>query len=378
MRIFNDINNLAKAEEWNIDTFQSSFMEIDGIQTNLLWETSPINSDVEFSLVIPTFSRFNSVLNALQSALNQKGYKRIWEILIIDNTSFDDKCVNRLVMSLEHLNNITCHIPVKYYHNEINIGSGYNWNRGVQLARGKWVVFLHDDDILFSYAFRNVERMVEREGLYNKPLGYIQARRVVYSDTYSDKDIKATGRGLCIPLTRLGTMIVGYTETGAPSCGTTILREAYMKCGGINYSYGLVADAVLGYQIMKDYTVIMSDVALGAYKMGENESSKKSTIKLLIQADDLFQRARNMNSLIGKCWEMAFGDVQRKRDYCVKWKKMQEYKKQKNGRDYLYDVIRITYREMSILYAFYFEIKYRLNGLFKTRDKMGLFRGNGG
>lgn len=353
-----DSNSYNKYSFKFLDEYLDNFKKIEDIKFELLYGQVNRNEDITFSFIIPTYNRNRSFERALSSVIAQKSSCNV-EVLVIDNTPFDAKGTTPALSIVKSISDSR----IKYYHNEINIGPGYNWNRGVQLARGKWVVFLHDDDILFPYAFRNIERLVKREGLYNKPLGYIQARRVVYSDTYSFKDINNANRGLCIQLTRLGTMFVGYTETGSPSCGTTILRDAYINCGGINYSYGPVADAVLGYQIMKDYTVIMSDVALGAYKMGENESSKVSTIKLLIQADDLFQRARNSNSLIGKCWEKVFGDVQRKRNYYFKWNKIQDYKKHKSGKDYLYDVIRIIYREMSIIYALYFEIIHKFNGL---------------
>ena len=63
-------------------------------------------------------------------------------------------------------------------------------------------------------------------------------------------------RKYILELTRLGTLITYYTRTGTPTCGTTILKQAFLNCGGINYDFGPTADAVLGYQIMRDYTAV--------------------------------------------------------------------------------------------------------------------------
>ena len=39
---------------------------------------------------------------------------------------------------------------LRYYKNVQNIGLFGNWNRCFQLACGKWVVLLHDDDLIFD------------------------------------------------------------------------------------------------------------------------------------------------------------------------------------------------------------------------------------
>lgn len=355
-------NNQIEPMAFNdIDNYHDSFSKIKDVQTDLLWEKDNEHSNsVEFSLIIPTYNRVARFREALFSVIHQKGFKKRWEIVVIDNTTVDENSLSPVLLIIQEYVVFPVNFNLRYFHNQKNIGPGYNWNRGVQLARGKWVSFLHDDDILAPWAFRCIEDLVKRDVLYKKPLGYIQARRAFFEDSVSIGKIKSSSRGKCLCLTRRGTRIIGYTETGAPSCGTTILKEAYMSCGGINYDFGPVADAVLGYQIMKNYTVICSDKALGGYRIVGNASSEPESIRLLIYADELFQKARNSASIVGRLWEHIFGSVQKKRNYYLKMRLFEEYSRNKGVLDYLYDVIRISYRVESIMDAYRVEIKRKL------------------
>ncbi len=359
---FCDINNIAPLLEWHMDQYRNNFVIIDSVASELLWENKVESGPIFFSLIIPTYARSDRLKEALLSVAQQRKHSSEWEIIIVDNTQVNNICELYGLKILKELGDSFSGLSVRYYHNASNIGPGYNWNRGVQLARGKWVTFLHDDDILFPFAFRRIEELTLRDGIYNKPLGYIHARRVLFERKYNAIDIYKASRRMCVPLTRLGTRIVGFTETGSPSCGTTILKKAYMECGGIDNTYGVVGDVVLGYQIMKNYTVICSDLALGAYRTIGNESSNQTTIQLLLDADDIFQRARNKNDLTGRIWEYFFGSVQRRRDYAIKTGTMNIYLKNRKLIDYIYDSVRITYRFGVILYATNMELKYHMSG----------------
>ena len=199
---------------------------------------------------------------------------------------------------------------IQYYHNRENIGSGYNWNRGVQLARGKWVCFLHDDDVLCSDALFHIGSIIRRHENLRKPLGYIHARRLDFTGNFDENEARKHDKPYELELTRAGALIHGHTRTGAPSCGTTILKEAYLRTGGINYGYGGTADAVLGYQIMRDYTVLESGKVLGGYRWQENATLREETLQNLVEADLLFARYRYGRTRASRIFGMLFERVQ--------------------------------------------------------------------
>ncbi|MEA3357423.1 MAG: glycosyltransferase, partial [Patescibacteria group bacterium] len=73
----------------------------------------------------------------IESVLNQC-YKD-FELLIVDNASTDQT---------EAITNSYKDSRIKYIRNEKNIGMRRNWNKCIDLARGKYLMILGDDDIL--------------------------------------------------------------------------------------------------------------------------------------------------------------------------------------------------------------------------------------
>lgn len=90
------------------------------------------------SIAIPTYNRADSFLKeALESAVNQT-YPNI-EILVSDNCSEDE--TERVVEGFQDSR-------IRYFRQPQNIGSNKNCNFCLEHARGKYIVFLFDDDLL--------------------------------------------------------------------------------------------------------------------------------------------------------------------------------------------------------------------------------------
>ncbi len=304
----------------SLDEFKDSFELIKDVKSDLV--EGKVDADLTpfFSIVIPTYRRGTSFARALDSALRQKACGIEWDCVVVDNTPPEEDAPARKIVRER------ADFRVLYYRNRQNIGSGYNWNRGVELARGKWIVFLHDDDILYPDALFQLKRMISLMFFGKKPLGYIHARRENFICDEELDNIKPRYVPCFLPLTRGRSLILGGTGTGVPSCGTAILKEAYLSTGGINYDYALTADSVLGYQIMKRYRVIQSDCSLGAYCWSENETLKKSSLLSLVQSDALFAQYRYSRNFFSKIWGRIFGlcEYRRNLDYKIS---TGEYKK---------------------------------------------------
>jgi Predicted glycosyltransferases len=86
------------------------------------------------SVIVPTFNRSKLVVNAVRSVLSQT--YRDYEIIIVDDGSTDD--------TAEALKPYMDRIRYVY---QTNLGASAAQNKGIQLARGKWISILASDDL---------------------------------------------------------------------------------------------------------------------------------------------------------------------------------------------------------------------------------------
>lgn len=93
-------------------------------------------SEPLISVVIPAYNCANVIPLAIDSALKQDVEL---EILVLDDGSSDD--LETVMAGYEGKE------AVRFLKNEKNLGAAATRNRGVQLARGKYVAFLDADDI---------------------------------------------------------------------------------------------------------------------------------------------------------------------------------------------------------------------------------------
>lgn len=282
-----------------LDNYINNFEKIRDVVSDRMFGDPQISESPWVSVVIPTFNRKELFREALKSVLWQRPVEYNWELLVVDNTPLDeDGYTPALRVVLEF------HDPrVLYYHNRENLDTGYNWNRGAELARGKWICFLHDDDVLCPEALFHIgQQIFTYDG--KRPLGYLHARRLDFADVFAPDSEK------CFPperLTRFGVLISGRTGAGSPTCGTIIRKQAYVEAGGINYDFGLSADAVLCYQIMRNYAVICSDHLLGGCRWEENDTLRKENFFRMIRSDELLSQYTYGRSQFAGCWGRIFG-----------------------------------------------------------------------
>ncbi len=90
------------------------------------------------TIAIPTYNRADSYLpQALQSALQQT-YPQL-ELIVSDNASTDR--TGAFVNSIGDTR-------IRYFRHDVNIGPNNNLNFCLQQARGKYLLLLHDDDLI--------------------------------------------------------------------------------------------------------------------------------------------------------------------------------------------------------------------------------------
>src|SRR5271154_3281360 len=104
-----------------------------------------------FSVVIPAYNRARVLPGALDSVLQQTDQD--FEVIVVDDGSTDDP---RAVVE-------DFHDPRIRYERKENGGGGSARNRGIDLARGRFVAFLDSDDVFLPHHLAAMRRLVESQ-----------------------------------------------------------------------------------------------------------------------------------------------------------------------------------------------------------------------
>ncbi len=106
---------------------------------------------MQISVVIPTYNYGRSLLRAVASIINQADND--FEILIVDDGSIDD--TPELVAPL-----IEAYPDVVHYIQQINRGPAAARNRGIQISKGEFILFLDADDQLCPDVFPAIRQFL--------------------------------------------------------------------------------------------------------------------------------------------------------------------------------------------------------------------------
>lgn len=98
---------------------------------------------MKFSIVITTYNRLNLLRRAIDSALAQT---ISCEVVVVDDCS-SDGTQDYVQKQCEALTNMDDNRLI-YHRNHTNLGHSKSVNQGVELATGKWIKLLDDDDYL--------------------------------------------------------------------------------------------------------------------------------------------------------------------------------------------------------------------------------------
>lgn len=273
------------------------------------------------TVVIPTYRRPHLLKDALKSVLNQHYTDFLWDVVIVDNEPDDgmENDTERLVRKFDSPR-------ILYYRNSENIWVGDNFNRCILLARGEWVCFLHDDDMLMANALYTLGQLIRGYNRDDKPLGAIAASYVqakydpVYDETY--EDIQSINCGYSsqpvnfelYELTQNNVMVLSHIGGAAPTNGSTFNRQAMLDIGGFNESYGISGDLIIFYKLEKNYHCYQTLSPLGFYRWGMNSMMEKESLHKVIQDNFLFReyiygknrKTRVIGSLFRACHYQRF------------------------------------------------------------------------
>jgi glycosyltransferase involved in cell wall biosynthesis len=95
-----------------------------------------MTSNIEVSVLIPTYNYAHFLDETIQSVLNQT--YNDYEVIIVDNKSTDD--------TVEVVEKYLSDTRIHFYQNDSNLGLTGNWNKCLEFAKGDYIKFLCADD----------------------------------------------------------------------------------------------------------------------------------------------------------------------------------------------------------------------------------------
>lgn len=129
------------------------------------------------SVCIPTYNGAKYLAAALES-VEQQTYKNI-EILVSDDDSKDETLhiLNAFAQKTKFPFVVLKHTPS---------GIGANWNNSINHAKGKYIKFLFQDDVLLSNCVEEMVAVLDTE----KEIGLVAAKRSIIIEGEETKEIK--------------------------------------------------------------------------------------------------------------------------------------------------------------------------------------------
>ena len=134
-----------------------------------------------FSVVVPTRNRPETLRATIQSCLAQE-YEDC-EFIVVDNASSSEQ-TREVVSSFSDTR-------LKFFEYRDSLAMTANWNRVLEHAQGRWVLFIGDDDGLCRGALQVLADVIDQ--------GKIEAVRWAYA-TYTWPGAQADGSKLVVPL----------------------------------------------------------------------------------------------------------------------------------------------------------------------------------
>ena len=226
-----------------------------------------LNFVPKVTIAIPTYKRAHLLKEAVDSALNQVGYTN-YDIIVVDNNSERNDDTEKLMSTYQNSR-------VSYYKNAENIQMFGNWNRLYTLAKGEWVVMLHDDDLLYDDYLRYMFEIImpwcnHQYDIYFAPYHAFDLTRKLtkpYRTEHRFKAYKISVSDFCCAM--------GF----AAPIGFCMRKNDVRELGGFRSDYYPLIDYDFYLRAVKSFNFVkITGYPLCIYRYLENESLKLETL----------------------------------------------------------------------------------------------------
>jgi glycosyltransferase involved in cell wall biosynthesis len=202
------------------------------------------------TIIVPTIGRSTTIAESIRSA-TACSERHVTEILIADNSQ-DEATGHRL----REYAALDSRIRIIGYPERL--GMAESWNAATAQTRGKWILYLHDDDVLYPASIAKAVLCLDDSA------GFVYSNCDISRDTgvthwkYEQKDAVANILSLC------------------PRFVSTIIhREALDEIGGWDARDGYALDVVAFLTLARRRPAVHCNSTLGMYRIHEDNSSSR-------------------------------------------------------------------------------------------------------
>jgi glycosyltransferase involved in cell wall biosynthesis len=212
------------------------------------------NNDL-VSVIMPTFNRAGYLAETVKSFQNQS-YKNT-ELVIIDDGSTDN--------TRETVEKFLSDHRLKYFFQK-NKGVSKARNNGIMKAKGKYLMFLDDDDLFFPFTIEKLISFFKRQP---------ETVKLVYGDlVYLFEDKKIFRREISV-LAKPELFISYITGNNFSTNGVFMAETESLRAVGMyDESYLNSEDALLISQIVFKYDIVKINIPVILYRLHESQTTK--------------------------------------------------------------------------------------------------------
>jgi glycosyltransferase involved in cell wall biosynthesis len=266
----------------SIYQYQNNFSKLDGIDCSLIFGNPDNVPEPFLSIIITLYKRKKYISDAIYSAIRQENIQLDYEIIVISDDPDD---------TLGELNDFVDAKNVLLYRNSKNIGLFNSCNMGVKIARGKYISFLHDDDILYPNYLFEINNFIK---LVKPDAQCILINRDIQNDNIKKNTLKkimvkslriffflfyllriASRKSYKLITLREGLTYQLSNIYKAPSCGVLFEKNTFIESGGFNQDFWPVTDYFFFLFFNQNHKIYMPRKKLACYRWLDNLSQDK-------------------------------------------------------------------------------------------------------
>ena len=247
-------------------------------------------ADPDITIFIPTFKRADTLQVSIDSTLNQiDGGK--YEVVIVNNDPEGAKGETREI--IDRYNDPR----ISYYVNQKNIGLCGNWNRGIELARGKYVAMIHDDDMLSPWFLKSIREAIRK----NQEPAVIGVSFVNFDSNHIPQ-FTEPAETKYRRVTKESYFFGKYINIA----GMTVQKDFMINQGGYRDEYYPNEDSILIYQAILNGDVVNIEHVLAGYRQEVNLSLSEKTMKEIIRKTEETRRYIAKHETFAHNWMKRF------------------------------------------------------------------------
>lgn len=253
----------SKVELFN---FKNNFYKYKDVESTLLIKASHIEDYPLITIAIPTYRRPNLLKQAIESAIFQTETED-YEIIVVDNDPINDE-INETELLIRKMNSKI----ISYYRNKMNIGMVGNWNRCVELSRGKYVTILHDDDWLEKDFLTKLKSRILDDKLLVFNINKINERNSVTTKPKYIENLTVFLSYFTLKTHKIAINDFFYGHMCAGTLGVVYKKDAFKSIGGFDEDWYPIHDYVFHIVYTENFKAIYYNIKIANYRILENES----------------------------------------------------------------------------------------------------------